>query len=357
MGAVSASLAAAASWISASSSPAWALRHPTALVLSLLAGWAAWRLLRQRPASVAWPALAEARAAGARRRDPDPWLRALLRAGAVAALAVVLAGPVSRHPAAPPPERGLDLMLVVDASRSMQSLDAEVAGEWRTRLDLARLVVSRFAQQRAESGDRVGLVVFGEHAFTQCPLTRDGALLAASLSRVQPGVAGESTALGDALALAVKRVTIRAQGDDDTRVVVLLTDGRSGAGEIPVDVATELARSLGVRVHTVGIGSEGPVAMGGREGAAGQGLQFERHDLDAETLEAIARHTGGQFFRARRSDDLAAVYARIDALERTERPAPGRSLERPLPEPWLALAGGLVVLEILGLGVARRALP
>ena len=340
----------------------WALRHPEALLLLLLAGWALRRLVRRRPASLAWPALPEALAAGARVRDPDRWLAGGLRAGALCALAVAAAGPVRLDPAAPPLERGLDLLLVLDASQSMQALDAQVDGEWRMRLDLARQVVARFARQRAASGDRVGLVVFGEQAFTQCPLTRDGALLAASLERVRPGVAGSATALGDALALAVKRVTaarasVASPGEREAPVVVLLTDGRNNAGKIPVDVATELARARGVRVHTVGIGSVGPVAVERPEGAAGRGLRFERHDLDAEALERIAAWTGGRAFRALGGDDLAAVYETIDALERSERPAAAASLASPRPEPWLALAAGLVATEILALGAARRALP
>jgi len=349
------------------------LRHPGALLLVGLAVWAALRLLRRRPERIPWPAFPEAEAASGRRPGSEAPLRAAreaplraareaplraaLRALAIAALAVVAAGPVTRRAAAPPPELGLDLILVLDASGSMRALDAEFEGEWRTRLELARTVVSRFARRRAASGDRVGLVVFGQHAFTQCPLTRDGGLLAASLARVQPGVAGENTALGDALALAVKRVSGRSEAKPGTRVVVLLTDGRSNVGEIPVDVAVELARVRGVRVHTVGIGGEGRVPIDRAESAAGRGLHFARHDLDADTLTFIASRTGGRFFRARRPADLAEVYEAIDALERTERPAQGRSLETPRPEAWLAVAGGLVALELLGLSVLRRPVP
>jgi len=335
----------------------WGLHHPALLVAGLAAAALALGRARRASARIDWPALPEAEAAGAARRDPEAWLRAGLRALAVAALAVAVAGPVVRRPAALPPELGLDLVLVVDASGSMQALDAELGGEWRTRLELARTVVSRFARRRAASGDRVGLVVFGEDAYTQCPLTRDGALLASTLARVRPGVAGENTALGDALALAVKRVTARTQARDDARVIVLLTDGRSNAGEIPVDVATAVARTRGVRVHTVGIGSEGRVAMDRGETAAGRGLRFARHDLDADALERIARHTAGRFFRARRPADLASVYDAIDALERTERPARARRLETPRPEPWLALGGGWVALELLALSILRRPLP
>ena len=333
------------------------LRHPAALLLWAGAIFAAVKIVRRRAEAWAWPALAEARAAGGHAGEADRWLRAGLRALAIAALAVAIAGPVVQRRAAAPPELGLDLMLVVDASGSMQALDAKLGAGWGTRLDLAREVVSRFAQRRAASGDRVGLVVFGEEAFTQCPLTRDGRLLAASLERVRPGVAGENTALGDALALAVKRVAARTDARDDARVVVLLTDGRSNAGEIPVDVATELARSQNVRVHTVGIGGEGRVAIERSQGAARRGLHFARQDLDADTLEWIADHTGGRFFAARRPADLEQVYETIDALERSERPSQARRLSTPRPEPWLAAGGGFLALELLALSALRRPLP
>jgi Ca-activated chloride channel homolog len=216
-------------------------------------------------------------------------------------------------------------------------------------------VVARFASQRAADGDRVALVVFGDSAFTLCPLSSDGALLERALERVHPGIAGEATALGQALALAVKR----AQGAGGSpggagRVVVLLTDGRHNAGAPSVEVATELAAAAGVRVHTVGIGSSGdPVAIEGPGGA----IHFERHDVDASSLARVASATGGRFFAARSSGDLEAVYGEIDALERAPRPRPARVRVSQRPEPLLAAAGGLVALELLLARVLRRRLP
>jgi Ca-activated chloride channel family protein len=341
--------------------PLSGVEHPW--LLGVLVGLALAALglsLRRTLPALAWPALEEVRAAGGRRRDPLLALSRTLRAGALLTLAVVVAGPLSRDPRPPPPGEGLDVVLVVDTSLSMRALDAEVDGEWRTRLDLAKEVVQRFALHRVVSGDRVGLVVFGETAFTQCPLTSDGALLAAALGRVVPGMAGEATALGDALALAVKRVGVDA-GEDPTgagRVVVILTDGRSNAGVIPTEVAIGLARAREIRVHTVGIGSEGEVAIAGSEGQAGRGLRFERHDLDVETLARIARATRGQFFEARTPTDLEAVYREIDALERVPRREPAEERpDLPLPEPFLALAGALMLGEVATARVLRRRLP
>jgi len=326
-----------------------------------LAAIALWRAWKNPPPALAWSAWTEVEAAGARRTD---WGRALaltLRTGALLALGAVLAGPVTERAAPPPPEAGLDLILVLDTSGSMRALDAEIDGEWRTRLDLARQVVRRFALERIADGDRVGLVVFGESAFTQSPLTRDGRLLTQALERVEAGMAGEATALGDALALAVKRAVPGAEESTaaprDGRVVVLLTDGRSNAGAVPPDVAAGIARARGVRVHTVGIGAEGEVAMERPEGAAGRGLRFERHDLDAPTLSAMAAASGGRFFRARQTSDLVAVYEEIDALERVPRTRPASARRSPRPEPLLALAGLLLLGEI---GTARgltRSLP
>jgi Ca-activated chloride channel family protein len=331
------------------------------LVLAAAAGLLA---ARRRPPALPWPAWPEALRAGARVRDRGRAAGLVARVGALALLAVALAGPAGVHPVPPPPGEGLDILLVLDTSDSMRALDAQVDGVWRTRLDLARQVVARFARERAAAGDRVGLVVFGETAFTACPLTSDGRLLAAALARVSAGMAGGATALGDGLALAVKRVLASdgpapvgegAHGPAPGRIVVLLTDGRSNAGAVPPDVATALAAARGVRVHTVGIGSTGEVAVEDEDGAAGRGLHFERHDLDAATLRAIAAETGGRYFEAHGSGDLAAVYSAIDSLERVVRRRPPRMRRAPHPEPWLAAAGALVALEVLfGRGLTRR---
>ena len=337
--------------------PIDAFERPALLVVGLaIAALVTWLAARRAPPALAWPAFEEARAAGARRFEGSRWLALAARGGALALLAVALAGPVREHRAPPPPGEGLDLVLVLDTSDSMQALDAEVDGAWRTRLELAREVVARFAERRVAAGDRVALVVFGEHAFTQCPLASDGHLLAAALDRVVPGMAGSATALGDALALAVKRVGAgsTASGPVAGRLVVLLTDGRSNAGAVPPDVATSLARARGVRVHTVGIGGSGEVAMQ-RPAGGGRGLHFERHDLDADTLGAIAAATGGRFFAARSSADLGAVYDAIDALERVPRRAPPRRHRTEHPEPFLAGAALLLAVEVAAArGVARR---
>lgn len=363
--------------------------HPELFVaLAIAIAVAQFLRYRARPSALPWPGLEEALRAGARQRDPMRAFGIALRAAALLALAAVLAGPVGIHRAPPEPGLGLDLVLVVDASESMSALDARVAGESRTRLDLAREVVSRFARLRAARGDRVGLVVFGETAFTLCPLSGDGNLLAASLARVEVGAAGKATALGDALGLAVKRAlggTPTPQTPREVpltelrpatfereplagRVVVLLTDGRNNAGSVPLEVAIALAASTGVRVHTVGIGTAGDdvlmtnAARKARGGAnslprAFPGDRFERHDVDREALEDISAATGGRFFAATDSRDLDSVYAEIDSLERLARRLPPRIRHTERPEPLLALAIGFALVEIATTRVFRRRTP
>ena len=333
---------------------------PTAFFVALgLAAVALVLTARHRPAALGLAASAEAREAGSRRLDPVRGAALGLRAASLGLLAAVLASPVGIAVAPPEPGLGLDLVLVVDASGSMRALDARGASGSRTRLELAQEVVSRFAERRTAEGDRVGLVVFGETAFTQCPLTSDGKLLAATLDRVEAGMAGEATALGDALGLAVKRALAGAGStpfEPAGRVIVLLTDGRHNAGALSVEAATVLAAAEGLRVHTVAIGSAGgDVAMAG--GDLPGPPRFERHDVDREGLAQVAKVTGGRFFEARRSGDLEAVYREIDALERVARPLPARLQRTERPEPLLALAGGLVLCEVTLARIARRRLP
>jgi len=321
--------------------------------LLALAAW--WQMARARPPSFEWSPVGEAREAGARRFDRVRALALTLRLGTLLALAVVLAGPQGVHRAPPEPGLGLDITLVVDTSGSMRALDAERDGEWRARLDLAREVVARFAEHRAAEGDRIALVVFGESAFTQCPLTSDASVLNAALARVEAGMAGEATALGQALALAIKRALGAGSAAGPGRLVVLLTDGRHNAGAVSVEVATELAVASGVRVHTVAIGSESAeeIPVAGRSGT----LHFERHEVDAASLARVAAATGGRFFRVRRSGDLEAVYAEIDALERAPRARPARVRRVQRPEPLLAFAGALLLGELALARVLFRRLP
>jgi Ca-activated chloride channel homolog len=320
-----------------------ALEHPLRLVAALgaLALWLA-LALRRGPLRIAVPAFA-----GAKTLDVAALVSFALRACAFVALGVALAGPIGFVPARAASGSGVDLVIALDASGSMEALDGMLAGQRATRLALAKSAVADLVKRRPR--DRLGLIVFGDRAFTQCPLTLDHALLLAALERVEVGVAGDATALGDAFGLAIRRFA--ASGAASTRrVVVLLTDGRHNAGQLAPATAARIALREGVRAHAVGIGSSGAVPFAGR--GTGEPLRFEKVDLDRETLQEIARTTGGRFFHARRPEDLAQVADLIDALETSPPEDPG-SLRRASLLP-LAI---VVALALLGLDALLAAGP
>jgi Ca-activated chloride channel family protein len=232
----------------------------------------------------------------------------------------------------------------------VDALDGMLEGQRATRLALAKRAVADLVRRRPR--DRLGLVVFGDKAFTQCPLTMDHDLLLAALERVQVGVAGDATAIGDALGLAVRRLAAAGTGPA-RRVVVLLTDGRHNAGQLAPVTAARIALGDAVRMHAVGIGGTGVVPFASR--TPGEPLRFEKVDLDRETLQEIARTTGGRFFHARRPEDLAQVSDVIHALETSPQPTPGQLRRASLLPLVLAAALALLGLDaLLGTGPLRR---
>jgi Ca-activated chloride channel family protein len=240
------------------------------------------------------------------------------------------------------PTSGRDLMLALDLSGSMRTPDFEVRGQAIDRFSVVRAVAREFTLAR--KGDRVGLVLFGTRAFLQAPLTSDLPTVAQLLDESEVGLAGEETAIGDALGLAVKHLRQRPEGE---RVLVLLSDGESNAGVIDPKKATALARDAGVRVYTIGVGT-GAQAIATPFGVrAGPGA---RGGADQETLREIAEQTGGKHFRADDTESLVAVYREIDALEPTlGDPATVRSVRALFAWP---LGAALALAGCLGLGSA-----
>lgn len=244
-------------------------------------------------------------AAAMRRRG---WIVAL-KVLAWSALVLAAARPVWLGDAQPVTTRGRDLMLALDLSGSMETPDFEVRGQAVDRLTVVREVAKQFVAQRA--GDRLGLVLFGSRAYLQAPITRDRATLARMLDEAELGLAGEETAIGDAIGLAVKHLRERPA---EERVLVLLSDGESNAGVLdPLDAA-EIAASAGIRIYTIGIGS----GMQRVRTPFGVQLVPGNGGLDEGTLGEIAARTGGLYFRARDTSGLVAAHQQIDALERTE---------------------------------------
>jgi Ca-activated chloride channel family protein len=205
------------------------------------------------------------------------------------------------------PLAGRDLMLAVDISGSMTEDDMMIGGRVVDRLTAVKAVAGDFIERR--EGDRVGLILFGQQAYLQTPLTFDRATARTLLFESAVGLAGRETAIGDAIGLAVKR--LRDEPTEE-RVLILLTDGANTAGTIAPLKAAELAGEAGIRIHTIGVGSDP------RAGLGAFGLSMARNPLDEATLSALAERTGGRYFRARDVRELQGIYAALDELEPVE---------------------------------------
>jgi len=208
------------------------------------------------------------------------------------------------------PVSGRDVMVAVDLSQSMQEQDFQIQGRWVDRLTATKWVADDFIARR--EGDRIGLILFGEQADLQTPLTFDRATVLALLGEAQIGLAGRATAIGDAIGLAVKR--LRAN-DEGSRVLILMTDGANTAGEVDPLQAAELAAREGLTIYTVGIGADEMVVRS----LFGSRRVNPSADLDERTLQAIAEQTGGRYFRARNTEELQEIYRLLDELEPVER--------------------------------------
>ena len=215
------------------------------------------------------------------------------------------------------PVSGRNLMLAVDLSGSMDAKDFEIGSRRVDRLTATKAVASDFIGRR--EGDRIGLILFGERAYLQVPLTLDRETVKTLLLEAFIGLAGEKTAIGDAITLAVKR--IHDQGEDaKEQVLILLTDGANTAGEIDPLKAADLAQQIGLRIYTIGIGAEQMVVS---SITGGMRRVNPSADLDETTLTQIATMTGGRYFRAKDTAGLQEIYRLLDEMEPVAEPEAG----------------------------------
>ena len=283
--------------------PLWLLAWLVLPVVALRPRWSGGR------ARLLWSALPKG-ASGRTWRVRLAWLPEALGILGLALLIFALARPQLTRREAVVQSEGIDIMLAIDTSGSMDAMDFEVNGREMNRLEVAKLVVGEFIRQRAY--DRVGLVVFGEEAFTQAPLTLDHEGLLRFLSNVEIGIAGRSaTAVGEAIAVSAARLS---RLEAPTKVAIVLTDGRSNAGQVGPIEAAKAAAALGVRVYTIGVGAHSGGNQGGLFGFFRGG---GRDEIDEDTLTAVAEATGAQYFRATDTRSLLQIYETIDTLERT----------------------------------------
>lgn len=204
---------------------------------------------------------------------------------------------------------GIDIVLNIDVSLSMQAQDFQP-----NRLEKAKEVVADFIKGR--NNDRISLVVFGATSFTLCPLTPDYGVVEELLSKVDFGIVdGNSTAIGMGLATSVERVR---SSTAKSKVIILLTDGENNAGKIAPLTAAEVAKTMGIRVYTIGVGTEGRALIPVDDPIFGRRLVPMETHIDEETLKKIADETGGHYFRATDGKKLEEIYKEIDKMEKTK---------------------------------------
>lgn len=270
----------------------------------------------------------------------------VLRTLAIALLIVVLARPQSTDSWQNSTTEGIDIVMAMDISTSMLAEDLKP-----NRLEAAKDVAASFINGR--QNDNIGLVVFAAESFTQCPLTIDHGVLLNLFKDIQPGIIQDGTAIGLGLANAVSRIK---DSQAKSKVIILLTDGVNNTGEIAPVTAAEIAKTFGIRVYTIGVGTQGeaPYPIPTAFGVQYQNVPVE---IDEQVLKQIASTTGGQYFRATDNSSLKEIYSEIDQLEKTKISVQEFSKKQEEYKNWALLVFALLLIEVLLRNTVLRNIP
>lgn len=270
----------------------------------------------------------------------------VLRMLAIALLIVVLARPQSTNSWQNSSTEGIDIVMAMDISTSMLAEDLKP-----NRLEAAKDVAASFINGR--QNDNIGLVVFAAESFTQCPLTIDHGVLLNLFKDIQPGIIQDGTAIGLGLANAVSRIK---DSQAKSKVIILLTDGVNNTGEIAPVTAAEIAKTFGIRVYTIGVGTQGeaPYPIPTAFGVQYQNVPVE---IDEQVLKQIASTTGGQYFRATDNSSLKEIYSEIDQLEKTKISVLEFSKKQEEYKNWALLVFALLLIEVLLRNTVLRNIP
>ena len=270
----------------------------------------------------------------------------VLRMIAIALLIVVLARPQSTNSWQNSSTEGIDIMLAMDISTSMLAEDLKP-----NRLEASKDVAASFINGR--QNDNIGLVVFAAESFTQCPLTIDHTVLLNLFKDIQPGIIQDGTAIGLGLANAVSRIK---DSQAKSKVIILLTDGVNNTGEIAPVTAAEIAKSFGVRVYTIGVGTQGeaPYPIPTAFGIQYQNIPVE---IDEPALKQIAATTGGQYFRATDNASRKEIYSEIDQMEKTKISVQEFSKKQEEYKMWALIVFALLLVELLLRNTVLKSIP
>ena len=272
------------------------------LLIIPLVGWQLWKKYKIQPPMLV-TTVSPFVTGGKTWRQRFHWLPLALRILAIICLVTALARPQSAFRRNQVDVEGVDIVLALDISGSMQAMDFKP-----NRLGACKKVAAEFIDGRPT--DRIGLVVYAGEAYTQCPVTTDHNTLQGLLSKVDFGAVEDGTAIGDGLGTAINRLR---ESEAKSKVIILLSDGVNNAGYLDPYSSAEMAKDFGIRVYTIGCGTNGQAPYPG--GAFGP--VYFKTEIDEGLLKAIANETGGKYFRATNSQKLKEVYAEIDKMEKT----------------------------------------
>lgn len=268
----------------------------------------------------------------------------ILQLVAIGALIVALARPQSHDHFNTSRINGTDIVLALDISGSMSAKDFEP-----TRFEAAKEVASKFVSQR--ENDNIGLVVFAGESLSLMPLTNDRAALVNAIEKIEMGALNDGTAIGDGLISAINRIV---SGKAKSKSIILLTDGTNNAGDVPPATAAQIAKQKGVRVYTIGVGTNGTIKITDPYGFSSTTIETK---IDEESLQSIAETTNGKYFRAKDEKVLKRVFEEIDSLEKTILDVDKYTYTEENFEPWIILALASLGLYLLLRYTVLRRIP
>ena len=278
------------------------------------------------------------------------WLRPLpvvLRMVAIVLFIIALARPVEEHSESETTIEGIDIVLAIDISGSMLAQDFKP-----DRLEASKAIASEFVADR--EGDRISVVAFAGEAFTQCPLTSDRGAVQTSLSRLRSGIIDDGTAIGNGLATAINRLR---ESSAKSKVVVLVTDGVNNRGQMSPRMSADIARDLGIKVYTIGVGRRGQAPMPVMDPFGNVMMAMVDVEIDEAVLRETAKITGGKYFRAENVDALTKIYEEIDQMEKSKVQVTDYISYEELFLGWMLWGLLLLVVELLLSYVVLNRLP
>src|SRR4051812_15784853 len=322
------------------------------LLVAALPVLAWWRGKRGQQAAFLYSSIQLVKSVANLRRSRAGQFLAAIRWLTLGCFIVGLAQPQKIESEAAVKASGVDIVVAIDLSGSMESEDFELRGEQVNRLVIAKDTLKKFVDRRPS--DRIGLVAFAGKPYIAAPLTLDHDFLEQNIDRLQLHSIEDGTAIGSALAAAVNRLR---DIESKSKIVILMTDGQNNAGKIPPLTAAEAAEALKIKVYTIGVGTHGTAPMPRMDVFGRKRYVQVPVDIDEDTLKIIADKTGGKYYRADSSETLKAIYDQIDKMETTEREMKKYVRVEEL-FPWAVIPGfGLLLLEILLSHTIWRRLP